>query len=382
MSKDLGYEYDIEIPAYVAVSHYCNIRCSYCYVPEANKSNREEIDRTALETAKKLREKAHKERFAFNNVYLHGAEPTTLSPKVFAEVVEILGSICTSDTVGVQSNGVGLNHKYHERMGDLSKKLKIGFTLDLPPSAHDLNRQMTYKRVLKNLEIARDLGYGYRVLCGITSETVQNLKETKAAIEYLHEHHPSMAIAFKPISGDNRMGPKQRKRWGDFLANHGWYDYDHSVWGNLCQTNGNGCFWLEFCANGDVTSCNKEFDHSKSFANWHDEGIQTIVNRRRTLFQNYKIGVKCFGCKYWSVCKGGCPVDRYEVPENVVDENGVRISRVDTKTLDCETRIQIFKRLEASDIDPLKAIKKLPTYHRQNQYKRWVAVGKRLGFRS
>ena len=137
------YEYDKVIPCYFAVSNYCNIRCSYCYVPELHKSQKDELDSVALDRAKKMVQKAKDEKFAFSRVVLHGAEPTTLSPETFGKVIRILSEASIDGQVSVQTNGVGLTKRYLTAMGDLRDTLIIGVTLDLPKQAHDEHRQGT-----------------------------------------------------------------------------------------------------------------------------------------------------------------------------------------------------------------------------------------------
>lgn len=360
----LDYEYDRVIPCYFAVSNYCNIRCSYCYVPEINKSQRDQLDETAILRATQMAEKARKERFAFSRTVLHGAEPTTLSPLAFREVVEILSSVTVNGKVSVQTNGVGLNKKFHQKMGDISDKLIIGVTLDVPKQVHDKHRQNTFNKVLENLMLAGQLGYIRRTLIGVSAETLDHLGDFAKTIAYFHRFLPDMNIAIKHIKGEQGMTDEQKVIWADFLWQHKIYDYDHTFWGNLCQVKGNDCLWFEFMMDGGVVSCNKQFAPGNSFANWLDDSIDEVIEKRKGIYQDYKVSSDCEKCSYKSICNGSCPVDR--------DENG--------NALDCIIRKRVFHHMNKAGVDPFETVKSTPVHFRQNEFRKWKRYGKKMGW--
>ena len=175
--KKLDYQYTYAIPAYFAVSKYCNIRCSYCYLPEDFKNKREDIDSEAIASVHKLVDKAANEGFAFDRMYLHGAEPTTLKPETIVELVNQLSTVTLRQHINIQTNGVALNKQYLDRLGDMKDKIAIGYSVDLPPAAHNKNRQKTYRKIIENIKEARDRGYQHRLLCCINKETMKFEKD-------------------------------------------------------------------------------------------------------------------------------------------------------------------------------------------------------------
>lgn len=382
--RKLAYEYDYTVPAYFAVSKYCNIRCSYCYLPEDFKNRKEDIDAEAIQSVTQLVAKAQAERFALDRVYLHGAEPTTLQPQTIVNVARLLQQITLSPLISIQTNGVAVNRKYLDRLGDMTKHIAFGYSVDLPPAAHNKNRQKTYNKIIENIKEARDRGYEHRLLVCVNQDTMADLEAVKKEIEFYHQEFPSMTIAFKIIKGEQQLTEQQKIEWGDFLSDTALYEYDHSIWSKdtICQAHGNDCWWFEFAHDGGVTACNKTYNGSETFANWLEEPMIQIVQKRRTLYQNYLVPHECFGCRYWPICKGGCPVDRSVEHTTITQENGVRVTGNRTVTLDCSIKKRIYSRMEATGIDPLHEAKNIPYFTRQKAYKRWRAIGKRHGFRS
>jgi len=361
----VDYEYDHVLPAYLAVSRYCNIRCDYCYVPEINKDQQDGVDRKALDMMHMMIKKAKAERFALVHATLHGAEPTTLSPAVLAELVEGFGQITTSSVINMQTNGVGFNKKYHSRMGDLRKKLRVGFTIDFPQVLHDKNRQGTYKKVVENLTHTYDLGYTCRVLIGVTAETVNHLPAFEKELRALLRRCPALRVGIKHIKGSEyEMTTEDKVKWADFLWRTKFYDFDHTIWGGLCQSKGNNCWWFEFGEDGTVNSCNKTNNPEGKFANWQEEAMSDVINKRKPLFKDIPVSEECENCSYWSYCKGSCPVDR--------DENG--------NTLDCAVRKRLYWHMLMNKQDPKAVSKTAPQFVHIKKYIKWKRYGIKNGY--
>lgn len=363
--RELGYEYDLQHHAFLAISKYCNIDCSYCYLPSSNKNQKVDRDGRAVTMLQDLSEKAKRERFALNRSHLHGAEPTTLTPEAFREAVNLTAAITTADLTTVQTNGIALNRSYHERMGDLRDKLAIGFSLDLPRAAHNKNRQGTYDKVVENIAIARDLGYVHRLLVSINRDTMSDLDAVSEAFGMLHSEFPSMSITLKITSGDQALTGEQKGVLADYLFDNDLHDYAMSISGSVCQAHGNNCCLFEFHVDGGVTACNKSNNDESVFANWREESMNTIFHKRRTLFQNHTISAECFGCRYWEVCQGGCPVDRD--PET-------------SELLDCAIKKRIYRRMELCGLNPITETRQTPRFPRQKAYNSWIDLGRKYGF--
>ena len=381
-AKVLDYEYDYAVPAYFAITKHCNIRCSYCYLSEEYKNQKEHRDRDSIDGLREFVQKAKKERFALEVAYLHGAEATTLSPEAMVEAIGLLQEITLMRTISVQTNGVALNKSYLDKIGNIQEDVSFGYSVDLPPAAHNKNRQGTYNKVIENIKIARGRGYRHRLLVCINKDTMKDLDAVKKEILYYHKEFPGMTIAFKMITGDLQITEKQEVIWANFLLNNGIQDYDHSIWGpnKICHARGNNCWWFEFAFDGGVTACNKSYNEDGKFADWKTEPMSYIMQKRMALYQNHRVPATCFGCKYWSICKGGCPADRYVVNDAVTKENGVREIGNRVLSLNCKIRKTVYERMEKNGVNPIVEAYKLPRFTRQLEYKKWVTVGKKLRF--
>lgn len=363
--RKLDYEYDAKHHAFLAISKYCNLDCSYCYLPDGNKNQKIDVDQRAISMMEQFVQKARTERFALSRTHLHGAEPTTLTPEAFRYVTDLACSITTNDLISVQTNGIALNSSYHKQMGNLQDRLRIGFSLDLPESAHNKNRQNTFNKVVDNIAVARDLGYSHALLISVNRDTMDDLPAVVQSFDMLHQKFPAMNMTIKVTSGDLALSNEQKVEWADFLTDTGLHDYAMSVSGKVCQMHGNNCCLFEFHVDGGVTACNKSNNDEGVFANWMEEPMEQIFRKRRTLFQNHVISKSCFGCKYWEVCKGGCPVDRD-------GETG--------ELLDCAIKKRIYANMERAGIDPVKETREIPRFLRQRAYRQWVKTGNQFQF--
>jgi len=382
-TQELDYEYDYAVPAYFAVTKYCNIRCSYCYLPEEYKNRKDSADEQALSGLRKLVDKAKKEKFALEVAYLHGAEATTLSPEAMKEAVSLLQEITVRRIISVQTNGIALNKRYLDEIGDMQNDVSFGYSVDLPPAAHNKNRQKTYNKVIGNIKLARDRGYQHRLLACINKDTMEDLEAVEREIAYYHQEFPGMTIAFKMITGDLQLTEGQSVDWANFMLDRGLQDYAHALWGphQICHAKGNNCWWFEFSFDGNVTACNKSYNDEGVFANWIDEPMSYILQKRMALYQNHAVPTSCFGCEYWSICQGGCPEDRKEVFDTMVDDKTkVSVTGKRIVALDCKVRKTAYARMKKSGINPIAEAYKIPRFNRQKAFFKWRRMGKEYGF--
>lgn len=345
--RELDYDFNYTVPNFFALTEYCNLQCQYCHVPDFSKEQSQQIDERALLMVEQMVKKAHEEKFALRQTALHGAEPTTLTPDTLQKVVMKLRSITTTPRLSMQTNGLHLTESYFDQMGNLTKKLNIGFSIDLPRFLHNKNRQGTFDKVYKNLATAVERGYTCHVLLGISAEVLSMLPQFKQELLAFINHFPSIRVMFNRIKGEPfEMTKAQRKQWADFLWENHLHDFDRSIWGNLCHTQGNDCQWFEFALNGDTTSCNRQYGRDTAFANWQQEPMADIVQKRRTLFTDHRVSSSCKICEHWDYCKGGCPLDRDKHSEVV----------------GCKVRQTLYAHFKNDGIDPRVVNQKTPQF--------------------
>lgn len=302
---------------YWGVSSFCNLRCTYCYVPEYNKSMAKGLNTLAINQTKSLIEKVKNSEYNLATVTLHGAEAFILTPETIKTIVPLLHANTSSKLIGSQTNGVLLTNKYHDRMGDLSAILKIGFTLD-PKTLHNKDRENTYDLVINNINIALERGYKCSVLTTIGGGITDNIEELQDIINFCEEKKVFLVMKYiHTEDGSYMLRDDEKDKWIDWLYTTKNYKYIQNFSPSFC-ING-GCYggFFEFGVNGDVTACNKTNTKDGVFANWIDDTLDEVWLKRQTLFTNIKKPLECYNCEYHTLCYSGCPVDR--------DSNGFAI---------------------------------------------------------
>lgn len=315
-----------KIYLYWGVSSFCNLRCSYCYVPEYNKANADGLNKMAIERTDKLIDKIENSDYSLTTVTLHGAEPYILSPETIATIVPKLHDVIDHPLIGSQTNGTLLTEKYHDRMGDLTKQLKIGFTLD-PKTLHDSQRENTYDLVKENMLIAVKRGYKCNALTTIGEGITDRLHEVQEIVDFCVENKIFLVMKYIHTNdGSYMMREDEKDKWVDWLYETGNYQYIQNYSPSFC-ING-GCYggFYEFGVNGDVTACNKTNTKEGVFGNWITDDLNDIWEDRQKLFDDTVISNDCFNCDFYDLCHGGCPVDR--------DTNG--------HAVDCHIKRKLF----------------------------------------
>ena len=72
---------------YLATHKTCNMLCSYCYIPEKNRTEKKVKDSQIITSLIKYIDKVEKEGFAIGKFCLHGAEPSLLAPESVVDIV-------------------------------------------------------------------------------------------------------------------------------------------------------------------------------------------------------------------------------------------------------------------------------------------------------
>ncbi len=294
---------------YFGVTKQCNMRCKYCYVPEYNKNEHENIDLKAIQGTQRFLKKIRDEQQPLHQVSLHGAEPTILSPKTLALIVNMFYSH-TRIKVGMQTNGQNLTKEYLELLDP--SKTSIGFSIDGYEKLHDENRPHSYKKALENLKTAIEMGFSVSVLSVISKETIKNVDKFFAWIKFELPQLNRLVFKFIHSDEENNLNKEEQELFIDKCIENDCQKPLQVLKQKICLTSGNDCMWYEFDIDGSTYACNKTYNKEGAFANWHNEEFFKIRNKRIHLFRDDFIDEECINCEAYSFCKGGCPSDRLQ----------------------------------------------------------------------
>lgn len=311
---------------YFAPHKTCNLRCSYCYVPEYNKSTRKQDDVRILESLSGFISKVEKEGYEIGSFCLHGAEPSLMSPESLARAVKMVNKhwekINCQNFVAIQSNGIRFDNQYlrilKQAIGS-TNKIRLGFSIDPPKTVHNKYRENTFDKVVANYEEAITINFPVSILSVVTNETINYLSEFRdwmqTQLERKKKYGNPYRVKIKFATGDMALNEAEMKQFAYFLLENDLTSLVQILSPGYCIQSGNECEWFEFDISGNCYSCNKTFFDEGIFANWHRESFDKIFEKRAGLFLKVIEHEDCHECEYESLCNSGCPVDRIKTGE-------------------------------------------------------------------
>ncbi len=308
---------------YYAISSKCNLRCSYCYVPEAGKSTSEEV-KSAENNLKQFLDKVESEDYQIGSFCFHGAEPTIYDADVLADFCNMVLDVkrktgSSNKLIAIQTNGYNLDKEYLQTLADDIRPisaLRIGFSIDLPKQIHDKYRNNTYDKILNNFKTTLDMGINASVLSVVTSEVMDNLNDWVDSVRELlrlkKEFFNFKKFKIKLATGDFGFKEEDMSKFADCLIENNWTKLLQIFNNSYCLNKGNECDWFEFSPEGKCFSCNKTFMNYNSFSDWKLHSFDIVRQKRANLYASEFVHSDCGKCEYEMYCNSGCPVDRYK----------------------------------------------------------------------
>ena len=320
----------------------CNMCCKYCYL-EDNTID-EKTDRNSLDTLRFAIDKFKKSNVVPFNISLHGGEVTTLSKTEFHELIKFIYNYYNDNRQVIVDGGfkVGYPHiktnMYNlEKHIDTIKEFNVSISgsLDLPLFLHDEYRvtkgnQKTLERILKNVELLKNIPNKKKVSATIFKEHYEHIEEIIKDIKFLHKNtcldmnEFNLMIGFDYNSNGilHHMSEEEQvtfyKRMHqefdgsdlDTGVNGPWFDEFGPEYCTNCDNCGEKFFLLE--KNGDIYSCVRgQKNPDYYYGNIYNDSVEDILtNARNKIFLNHNrepLNEECVKCDYLYLCKTGCP---------------------------------------------------------------------------
>lgn len=165
----------------------CNLNCTYCYIPEAMRSQGKHMSRPELLKALTILRQFFRTtlpRGTMPQIVFHGAEPLLNREAVFAGIEQFADDF----RFGLQTNATLLDESAIAFLRD--HQVSIGISLDGPTAAvaertrANWGGQGVFDQTVKALERLR--GYpGWSVIGTISN---QNLRQLSALVDFFHAH--------------------------------------------------------------------------------------------------------------------------------------------------------------------------------------------------
>jgi uncharacterized protein len=324
---------------------FCNIDCSYCYLP----------DRTNRHATMNHATLARAARLIFTSSFLgeeldvvwHAGEPLSLGPGYYDEAIRILEAERPSSTkvyYGIQTNATLIDDGWI----DLFERhaIRLGISLDGPRDLHDGNRTYrngrgTHDRTIASIRRLQKRGYPFHFIGVVTAQTLArgaelfdyyhslaptafglNVEEVEAqnrnsslyddASVQDYERFVSDLLERAIREGDDRLTIREFQQTMSSLISGTPEDNDQVIPLRIVNV-----AW-----NGDISTFSPELlalDNPERqrfiFGNVHDCGsLAAILDNERFIaaYTGIQLGVaKCANeCEYFQYCGGGAPVNK------------------------------------------------------------------------
>ena len=154
---------------------FCNIDCSYCYLPDRGKRSRMALETLRLAARHLVDDDLLDDELT---VVWHAGEPLVLSPgwyeAAFEAIADVIGTRATV-THAVQTNATLIDDAWCRFF--TCHGVAVGVSVDGPAALHDLHRRTrqgtgTHARVLQGLQRLRAHGVPFHAIAVVTADTL------------------------------------------------------------------------------------------------------------------------------------------------------------------------------------------------------------------
>ncbi len=316
------------------LTHECNMACGYCYYSGELLKNPGVMDLKMVEVIfKKLGESS------FDNIriFFHGGEPLLVSTDNYNEIFAMQQHYLEGKTIinSIQTNGTLINDSFINLFK--SHDVKIGISLDGPESVHNYYRKNksgheTFRLIMNNLKKLADNGICVGIISVISDITAEyanmlypffkSIKNIRA-VDMMPETISSSARILTKMNYSKIMNQIFNQWFFDEECNFELRILTSIVMGfitgipSMCIFN-ESCVrkvrFLSIDIHGNVSPCDSLT--SLNLGNIMQNSIQSMLENNMTR-RNFSISderkrERCWFCKWFKYCHGGCPSNRTE----------------------------------------------------------------------
>jgi uncharacterized protein len=190
----------------VQPSPFCNLDCSYCYLP-----NRSDKSRMAISTLRRLLARVFDEALADNEFSLvwHAGEPLAVPLAWYREATAAIADECPSHATiiqSIQTNGTLIDEAWCRWFRD--EGVRVGVSVDGPEALHDRHRKTragrgTWNATMRGIEILRRAEIPFHVITVLTRESLDDPDALYGF--YLQNGIHQVGFNFEEVEGINRQ---------------------------------------------------------------------------------------------------------------------------------------------------------------------------------
>lgn len=365
---------------FVSATTKCNLGCTYCYENPGREVTRAEVE--AQYDIEKVMDRLEEFRKRYPDVPgVHGGEPLLMDNEDLERILE-WSDQHYDGTIGIQTNGILIDDETLDLLAEY--EVSVGVSVDGPAELNDLRqsksgsveatRAMTQKARENILKLAKTDGPTVGVIVVLTEQnagTDAKLEKLLNWIDWLNHNsvsgHYNPAIPYEETNRGTALSPERLKEvylqtweWLKRERYRKWDPFDGFVDELLgfgiksCSDGKCDLFNTDsgklVSGDGETTGCGRTWGIGGDGARFL-QGV-SAGNGRNPSEERYEVlkqkpgphteAVKngdvedlggCKGCRYWSICHGGCPAQS-------LDRNYRNRART------CKARYAIYEQIE------------------------------------
>lgn len=338
----LGYVNLLIKPA----SSLCNMRCIYCfYADESEHRMQKSMGIMTEETSRKLIDAAFTAAGKRGSISFsfQGGEPTMAGLGFFRDFTAMVQERNLEGLQvnwAIQTNGLNLD----ENWAKLLRKhhFLVGVSVDGDRALHDRFRpdaagMGTWERVTGKVRMLLEQQVDTNILCVVNGRTAQSPKKVYRALKELGTGYLQFIPCLDPLemprgAMDWSLTPGAYGRFlcgvfddwykdwarGQYVSVRQFDDWVHLAMGlppGTCASSGQCGGYLIVEADGSLYPCDFYALDEWKLGTVEDELKNLMASEKMLAFQRRSFGkpAKCKGCRYFRLCRGGCPRDWTEL---------------------------------------------------------------------
>lgn len=319
----------------ISLTEECNFNCYYCYQKDINK-------KSSIST-KILKEKILNfikflilSKYCNKNLSItwYGGEPL-LKINYIVELSKSLINLCDNNNIeysaSIITNGYLIDNSIIEYFNKLKIK-SIQITIDGNKKYHDSRRVLkngkgTYDEIMRNLKLlAKNYNGKITIRINIDENNMNDIDELIDDLLKIENIKDKFIISFAPVTKSCKSNNKDY-----YFQLNNYYNFEYKMkkkYSKLLNINiSNDLNFIYSCycsaelfnsflidSKGNLYKCYEEIGKEEykigNLLNMDNNYNLFYINSKSKIFNNFDIfrgNDKCYNCKYFLLCRGGCP---------------------------------------------------------------------------
>lgn len=324
-------------------SSMCNMQCDYCfYCDEANKRDTRSYGFMSEETLKNIIRKTLPHADTVASFAYQGGEPTLRGIDFFKKAVQYQKQYNKNNVYinnAFQTNGYLIDEEWCKFFRE--NNFLVGISIDGIPEIHNKfrhksgKREDTFDRILHTTKLLDYYKVDYNVLTVVTKDLAENINEVYqyykcqgwkyqqyiACLSPLEEAHDHVEYALTPqIYGEFLVNlfklwreDRKRKQQPYIRQFENYIGLAAGYMAEACDQTGICGIQNVVEADGSVYPCDFYMLDEYKIGNFNEDRLDVINERRKEIGfieKSKKLNKKCYECKYYTLCRGGCQRNR------------------------------------------------------------------------